>query len=220
MSTTTVRPFAAVKLLTFSALAFAGCHVAGIKGNGHITTETRIVEEFTSVEADGSMSVIWSNGSPGFKVTTDQNLISRIETSMEGKKLRIHSRGQLRPSDGTKIVLSSSSLGGVRLRGAVRFDATSLSGKGFYLEAMGATRVTIAGAVTELMATMSGASRLEAESLQTDSAELSIAGAGKANVSARKVLKVSISGAGKVTYSGNPTVEKHIAGAGSISQRD
>jgi uncharacterized protein YjbI with pentapeptide repeats len=119
-----------------------------------------------------------------------------------------------------KVKLSSSSLTGARLTGAVRLSGTRLSGKGFYLEGTGATRVTVDGVVNELIATMSGASRLDAESLQVKLAELSISGAGKAEVSASETLKVAISGAGKVTYNGNPTVEKHISGAGSIRKRD
>jgi hypothetical protein len=220
MSTITIRPFAAAKLLTFSALALAGCHITGIRGNGNVTTETRTIADFTSVEADGALTITWSNAPTALKITTDQNLLGHIETSISGKKLVIHSRGQLRPTDGIKVVLSSSGMSGVRLMGVVRLTANGLSGKGLYLEAMGATRVVVNGTVSEVMATMSGASRLEAESLQAESVELSIAGAGKANVAASKVLKVSISGAGKVTYSGNPTVEKHISGAGSVSQRD
>jgi len=70
------------------------------------------------------------------------------------------------------------------------------------------------------MATMSGASKLDAEGLQVKTAELSISGAGKAEVSASDSLKVAISGAGKVTYNGNPTVEKHVSGAGTIRKRD
>jgi len=67
---------------------------------------------------------------------------------------------------------------------------------------------------------MSGASRLDAESLQVKTAELSISGAGRAQVSASDVLKVAISGAGKVTYTGNPALEKHVSGAGTIRRRD
>jgi hypothetical protein len=220
MNTIPIRPFAAVKLLTFAALALGGCHVTGIKGNGNVITETRTVPDFTSVEADGAFTITWANAPAGLKITTDQNLLSHIETTMHGTKLRIHSRGQLRPTDGIRVTLSSSALSGARLTGAVRLTATKLSGKGLYLEGTGATRVVADGTVEELMATMSGASKLEAESLQAETVELAISGAGKADVAASKVLKVSISGAGKVTYSGNPTVEKHISGAGSVRQRD
>jgi hypothetical protein len=74
--------------------------------------------------------------------------------------------------------------------------------------------------VDELMATMSGASKLVADDLQVRTAQLSISGAGKADVSASESLKVAISGAGKVTYSGNPAIEKDISGAGSVRKRD
>lgn len=220
MNTITIRPFAAAKLLTFAALALGGCHITGIRGNGNVTTETRTVPDFTSVEADGAFTITWSNAPAALKITTDQNLLSHIETSVSGKKLRVHSRGQLRPTEGIKVTLSSSGMNGARLTGAVRLTATKVSGKGFYLEGTGATRVLVDGTVNELMATMSGASRLEAESLQAETVELSISGAGKAEVAASKILKVAISGAGKVTYTGNPQVEKHISGAGSVRQRD
>jgi hypothetical protein len=220
MNTITIRPFATAKLLTFAALALGGCHVTGIRGNGNVITETRTVPDYTSVEADGAFTITWSNAPAAFKITTDENLLRHVETSVHGSKLRIHSRGQLRPTDGIRVTLSSSALSGASLNGAVRLTAGRLAGKGFYLEGTGATRVIVDGTVTELMATMSGASRLEAGSLQAETVQLSISGAGKADVAASKALKVAISGAGKVTYTGNPTVEKRISGAGSIKPRN
>ena len=219
MNTITIRPFAAAKLVTFAALSLVGCHISGIRGNGDITTDIRSVSDFTSVEADGALTITWSNAPVTLQITTDRNLLSRIQTTVEGGKLRIHSRGELRPTKGIKVIVSSSAISGARLTGAVRLTATKLSGKGFYLEGTGATRVVVDGQVSELMATMSGASRLDAESLQAETVALSIAGAGRAEVAASKALKVAISGAGKVTYIGNPTVEKRISGAGSVKQR-
>src|SRR5437773_8855958 len=186
MNTITIRPFATAKLLTFAALALGGCHITGIRGNGYVTTDTRTVPDFTSVEADGALTITWSNAPVALKITTDQNLFSHIETSVSGGKLRIHSRGQLRPTEGIKVALSSSAMSGAQLTGAVRFTATKLSGKGFYLEGTGATRVIVDGTVNELMATMSGASRLEAASLQTETVELSISGAGREEVAESK----------------------------------
>jgi uncharacterized protein YjbI with pentapeptide repeats len=220
MKTIMIRPFATAKLLTFAALALGGCHVSGIKGNGDIVTQNRPVQEFTSVEAEGAFTIDWVQGPAACTITTDENLQSRVETRMKGSKLELTWHGQLRPTRGMKVKLSSSNLTGARLTGAVRLTSTKLSGKGFYLDGSGATRVTVDGTVDELLATMSGASRLDADSLQVKTAQLSISGAGKAEVSASEVLKVSISGAGKVTYRGNPTIEKDISGAGSVRKRD
>ena len=220
MSTITIRPFLAAKLLTFAALTLGGCHLTGIRGNGHLVTENRPVQEFTSVEAEGAFDIEWVPGPPSCTIRTDENLQRYVETSMNGKKLVMEWHGQLHPTHGMKVRLSSASVTGARLTGAVRLSATRLSGKGFYLEGTGATRVTAEGTVNELLATMSGASKLDAESLSVKIAELSISGAGKAEVSASEVLKVAISGAGKVTYNGNPSIEKHISGAGTIRRRD
>jgi uncharacterized protein YjbI with pentapeptide repeats len=220
MTTIPIRPFAAVKLLTFAALSLGGCHLTGIRGDGNITTESRTVADFTSVEADGAFDIKWSNGPATLSITTDKNLLSHVETSVSGKKLRLHSRGQLRPTEGMKVTLSSSGLSGASLTGAVRLAAAKLSGKGFYVEGTGATRLTLDGTVDELLASMSGASRLDAAALQTQTVEIAISGAGKADVTVSKILKVSISGAGKVTYSGNPEVERRISGAGSVRKRD
>jgi hypothetical protein len=119
-----------------------------------------------------------------------------------------------------KVRLSSSKLISTRLTGAVRLAATRIEGKAFYIDGTGATRVTVDGTVDDLMATMAGASKLMAESLQVKNAELSISGAGKAEVTVSDSLKVAIAGAGKVTYRGNPRVERQISGAGSVRQRD
>ena len=220
MNTIPIRPFAAAKLLTFAALCLGGCHWSGIRGNGHIVTEDRPVQEFTSVEAEGAFDIQWVSGPASCSIRTDDNLLKHVETSMSGKKLRLEWHGQLHPTHGMKVKLSSGGLTGARLTGAVRLTATKLSGNGFYLDGTGATRVTVDGAVNELLATLTGASKLDAEALQVKIAELSISGAGKAEVSASEALKVAISGAGKVTYNGNPTIERHISGAGSIRKRD
>jgi hypothetical protein len=220
MSTIPIRPFLAAKVLTFAALSLGGCHLTGIRGNGHLITEDRPVTEFTSVEAEGAFDIEWVPGPSSCTIRTDENLLRHVETSMNGKKLVLEWHGQLHPTHGMKVKLSSASMSGARLTGAVRMTATRLSGNGFYLEGTGATRVTVDGAVNELMATMSGASKLLADSLQVKIAAVSISGAGKAEVSASDVLKVAISGAGKVTYSGNPAIEKHISGAGTIRKRD
>ena len=147
MNTIMIRPFAAAKLLTFAALALGGCHVSGIRGNGDITTETRTVPDFTSVEADGAFTITWSNAPAALKITTDQNLLSRIETSVSGTKLRLHSRGQLRPTEGIKVTLSSSGVERRAVDGRGAFDGHEALRQGILPGGDGATRVIVDGTV-------------------------------------------------------------------------
>jgi hypothetical protein len=108
-----------------------------------------------------------------------------------------------------------------KITGAVKLAASQLTGPKFALEGTGASRVNLDGNIDQLLADLTGASNLKADGLQTKTAEISVQGAGNAEVAVAEKLKVAIAGAGKVTYSGNPpTIEKHISGVGSIRHKD
>jgi hypothetical protein len=208
-------------LLAIFLVAVGGCGYRGLRGNGIIASDQRTIAAFTILEANGAFQIEWQPGAPSLTVTTDQNLLSRVETTVVGNKLLIEPTERLAPTHGIKVVVSSPGLTGVQLSGAVRFTAKQLAGEKFYIDTTGATRLTADGKVNQMIASMTGASRLDASALQTKIAELSLTGASRADVAVAESLKVAISGAGKVNYSGNPrTVEKEISGAGKISKRD
>ena len=96
-----------------------------------------------------------------------------------------------------------------------------MTGDRFALETSGATKVSLAGKVNRLLASLTGASKLDAADFPAEDVEISVTGAGKADVTATNLLRAAITGAGKVSYGGNPkSVEKKITGAGKISPRD
>lgn len=220
-----LRPFATLKLITLAVLALAllllnACRWVGVKGDGDITTEQRTITEFTTIEADGAFEINWTTGPAAFSITTDRNLLEYLRTRIAGDTLRIEWIKPLKGTRGIKINATGASLRRAELSGAVRFVASNLSGPEFYLQADGATRVALNGNVNAMSAEMNGASRLDADTLVTRAIDLSISGAGRAEVHATEILKVAISGAGKVIYSGNPkTVDKDVSGAGSIKPR-
>jgi hypothetical protein len=209
-----------IGLLIF-ILAFAGCDVGGIRGNGHVVTQSRDVTPFVNVEADGPFEVEWRSGAPSASVTVDENLMPFIEANVSDRTLHVRTTRSVRPSHSIKLNLSSPAREGASLSGASRFTASQLSGPRFSLTTAGASKTTLNGTVGELVASMTGASQLRAESLQTKTAEIEVTGAGSAQVTVSDTLKASITGAGKVEYSGNPAhVERQIAGAGVIKKRD
>jgi hypothetical protein len=198
-----------------------GCHWVGVRGNGNIKTDQRTVSVFASIDAGGAFIIEWQNGAPALSITTDENLLSHIDSHVSGDTLHLHTRDQIWPTHGIKVVISSPTRSGAKISGAVRLTATQLAGPEFAFQSTGAARVTLDGSVDELLADMTGASELKANALQTKTVEISTTGAADAELAVSEILKVSITGAGKVSYSGNPkTVEKHISGAGSIRHRD
>ena len=198
-----------------------GCHWVGVRGNGNIKTDQRTVSAFANIDAGGAFMIEWQNGAPALSITTDENLLSYIDSDVSGDTLHLHTRDQIWPTHGIKVVISSPRRSGAKISGAVRLTATQLAGPEFAFQSTGASRVTLDGSVDELLADMTGASELKANGLQTKTAEISTTGAADAELAVSEILKVAITGAGKVSYSGNPkTVEKHITGAGSIRHKD
>ena len=198
-----------------------GCHWVGVRGNGNIKTDQRTVSAFGNIDAGGAFMIEWQNGAPALSITTDENLLSYIDSDVSGDTLHLHTRDQIWPTHGIKVVISSPRRSGAKISGAVRLTATQLAGPEFAFQSAGASRVTLDGSVDELLADMTGASELKANGLQTKTAEISTTGAADAELAVSEILKVAITGAGKVSYSGNPkTVEKHITGAGSIRHKD
>jgi Putative auto-transporter adhesin, head GIN domain len=207
-------------VLSLLLLFSAGCDWRGIRGNGAIKTEQRPVTPFTRIEAGGFYDIQWQPGPPSLSLTTDENLLSHIETSISGTVLKIETHGQIAPSHGVTVVITSPSLAGAELSGALKLEATQLNGDRFALDTSGATKITLSGRTNRLIASLTGASRLNAESLQTEDVEISVTGAGRADVTATNSLKAAITGAGRVSYGGNTkSVEKRITGAGKISPR-
>jgi Putative auto-transporter adhesin, head GIN domain len=215
MKKTTIVPLAACVVLV------AGCHLPGVRGNGQIKTEERPIAAFANVDASGTFEIEWQNGSPALRITTDENLLPYIENNVSDDTLRLRTREHVWPTRGIKVVISSPTRTGGKIRGAVKLTVKQLSGPTFALESKGASEVSLDGNIERLLIDMTGASQLAADGLQAKTAEISTTGAGDAEISVTDTLKVVITGAGKVTYSGNPpTIKKQITGAGSIRHRD
>jgi hypothetical protein len=210
-----------IVLLAASVVLVVGCHLPGVRGNGQSKTEERPIVTFANLDAGGTFEIEWQNGSPALRLTTDENLLPYIENDVSGDTLHLRTREHVWPTHGIKVVISSPTRTGGRLRGAVKLTVKQLSGPTFALESKGASELTLDGSVDRLLVDMTGASQLAADGLQAKTAEISTTGAGDAEVAVTDTLKVVITGAGKVTYSGNPaTINKKITGAGSIRHRD
>jgi len=209
-----------ILLLAGCVVLVVGCHLPGVRGNGHIKSEERPIAAFANVDASGAFEIEWQNGSPVLRITTDENLLPHIESDVSGDTLRLRTRDHVWPTHGIKVVISSPTRTGGKIRGAVKLTAKQLSGPPFALESKGASQVILDGSIDRLLVDMTGASQLAADGLQAKTAEISTTGAGDAEVTVSDTLNVVITGAGKVTYSGNPTIKKQITGAGSIRRRD
>jgi hypothetical protein len=204
-------------ILIAAVTVVAGCSHPGIKGDGVIKTEDRSISGFSKVVVAGGYKIKWSSGKPVLNISTDENLLPFIKTVVCGDTLQIDSKEDLAPTKSITIILCGASLAEMQLSGGSSFKASRISGHDLKIESSGAWDISVDGSVSKLEANLAGASKLNAKTLQTQTATLSLLGASDARVTVNDTLKVSVIGACSVTYSGNPKlVETNVIGAGSI----
>ena len=87
-----------IVLLVGCVVVVAGCHLPGVRGNGQIKTEERQVAAFSNVDTSGSFEIEWQNGSPAFRITTDENLLPYIENNVSDDTLHLRTRDHIWPT--------------------------------------------------------------------------------------------------------------------------
>jgi hypothetical protein len=204
-----------------TAAILSGCSDRDvIKGDGNITSEIRPISEFTSLQAAGALDIEWSSGAPTLKITTDENILSRIRTEVSGNTLKITYEGSLKPSKGIKIAVSSGAINQANLTGAVRLGVPHFTGDRLSVDATGANTMDVDGSVGDLTASLTGASQLKASGLNARTAKVTLVGASSADVAVDQALAANLTGASSLTYSGQvQAVEQHVAGASTIRRR-
>ena len=123
-----------IVLLAACVVLVAGCHLPGVRGNGQIKTEERPVTAFADVDASGAFEIEWQGGAPALRITTDENLLPYVENNISGDTLRLRTRDHVWPTHGIKVVISSPTRTGAKMRGAVKLTVKQLSGPTFALE--------------------------------------------------------------------------------------
>src|SRR6187455_976841 len=159
-------------LLTGCVALIVGCHLPGIRGNGRIKTEERSLPAFANLDVGGAFEIEWQNGAPALRITMDENLLPYIESNVSDDVLHLRTRKHVWPTHGIKVVISSPTRAGGKIRGAVKLTANQLSGPIFALETKGASQVSIDGSVDRLLVDMTGASQLAAAGLRAKTAEI------------------------------------------------
>jgi len=210
MNTITILLVAALSML-------AGCSQSETTGDGTIQTESRSIADFSAINVSGAYQIKWVAGNPSMTITADQNLLPLITTSVEGNTLQISGKMKLKATKGISMTIASSALADVHLSGPTELVINNLSVTDLKIESSGVSSLNVDGSVNNLDANLSGESKLNAKSLQTKNAKLSISGMSIADISATDALDATVSGASTLTYSGNPkSIEQKVSGLGKI----
>jgi hypothetical protein len=232
----TTKPILYSTILMLSSLVlFSSCDE--MIGSGRIVKETREVKSFDAIEASGAFHIYLSQGNKeSLVIEADDNLLQYIEASVRGGKLYLETRGMgfrsatLRAHITVRDIDEIKASGAVKITGETPLDFKRLRvnvggaadidmevfGDLMEVKVNGAGKIYLTGEVEKMGIKLSGASKLNAETLYTRFMDVNISGAGSANVNVEEVLDAKISGAGNVRYIGDPKVHSKISGAGKV----
>jgi hypothetical protein len=230
----------------FSTLVLmSSCRLFGgrrIHGDGNIVTVERSAGTFNSLDVRGSIDVrVRQDSSNTIKIQGDQNLMEYIEVSNDGSTLIVRERRgvRLRPTKDLVVFVSAPSYRDISVSGAgdIVSEGTisgtepmevSVSGAGdvnmqvnvasLSSRISGSGTMNLKGLASDFSAEVSGAGDIRCFDLITEQSSIRLSGAGEAEITANKNLKVQVSGAGDVRYKGNAAVTQKISGAGSVTK--
>ena len=196
-------------------------NIGGIQGSGTSKTEKRNVSGFEKIDASGAINVEVSMQKDfNVEVQADDNLLANIKTEVSGGTLKIYSEDRISPKTRINVKISMPKIEGLEVSGASSGNVSNVKADSLELKASGASKIKIDGTAKELEGDASGASTIDAESLNVEDADIDASGASNATVSASNDLKVDASGASKISYTGEPkNIKQNSSGASSVMKK-
>ena len=193
----------------------------GAKGSGDLETRELSLDTFRALEVGGAFEVdIRFGKKQKVAITVDDNLWQYLETSVRNGWLKVDWDRNCRPSDGCRIEIVVSRLDEVSVGGAVDATIHDFRGDRFRFQLSGAGNLKMDGQVDDLEIQLSGAGDVDTRRLKARRVEVSISGAGNAEVFASESLKGNVSGVGDLVYHGDPEIqETSVSGIGSIERK-
>lgn len=214
-----------------------------ITGNGNVTTETRNVGEFHSIDVSGGLKVyISQSAGNSVKVETDENIQEVILTEVKGDVLHIKQENMTNlNATRIKIYVSAPLFKSLDASGActiisenkisssegIHIDLSGSSGAKLDLstpeiamDLSGASSATLKGETKDVLIEGSGSSDIDAFDLLAETVNLDLSGASNADIFASKKIQLEASGASNVRYKGNASVTKDISGAAGVRKMD
>jgi hypothetical protein len=107
----------------------------------------------------------------------------------------------------------------VSASGAASVHIAALEANELAVTGSGALKMDVAGRTVTQKVRISGAGDYQARKLDSQTAAVTVSGAGRVVVRAQKTLDIAVAGAGAVENYGDPKVTQDIRGVGSVSRR-
>ena len=189
-----------------------------IQGSGNIISESRELNNFTSIILLGSIDVnIKTSESNNCVVVADDNLIPYIKTEVVNNKLNISLNESYSSKEKLVVNINTPNYDEVSLSGSGNINILDFKNNNLSLNISGSGNITGNGEVETLVVKINGSGNLMSKEIKSKSATITINGSGDGEVFASDSISAKINGSGNIEYFGNPeNVDSIINGSGDI----
>ena len=189
-----------------------------IQGSGNIISESRELNNFTSIILLGSIDVnIKTSESNNCVVVADDNLIPYIKTEVVNNKLNISLNESYSSEEKLVVNINTPNYDEVSLSGSGNINILDFKNNNLSLNISGSGNITGNGEVETLVVKINGSGNLMSKEIKSKSATITINGSGDGEVFASDSISAKINGSGNIKYFGNPeNVDSIINGSGNI----
>jgi len=221
------KHFLIVFMVTALALSTVGCtSFLPIRGSGRIIEEKREINGVTSIDLTLGNLHIEQGDTEELRIEAEDNLVPRIETQMQGKRLEISSKNPylLIPRKPINFYLTVKELGEIRILGDAEANVLDLRADDLSVSISGSGAVFFDDLEADLVeAEISGSGVLDIANLDADEIRSNISGSGKTRITKGRANEqsIDISGSGKYNADNLKSREAdvQISGSGNVSLR-
>ena len=191
----------------------------GIDGSGVSKSIQPEVETFDKISLEGIGTInIYSGDTSGITITTDDNLLEYIETTVEDGRLTISQSEALNPKTALVFDITIAELTDVDVAGSATVNFHDIETPSLDISVAGACRIAGSGTIESLSIDLAGACRANLRELKASRTKVDLAGTGSATVYASESIDASVAGFGSITCYGNPRdIQKDASGISKIT---
>ncbi len=192
-----------------------------VAGNGVMATDTRQIGALEGLDTSGSLHVdVRVGAQPSLLVEADSNLLPMVRTDASGSTLRVWIDGNVRSSNGIRVIYTTPKLTQIRSSGSGRLTVDGLNGASLTVSKSGSGASQLSGRVANLDMQLSGSGSVNATGLESGNANVSLSGSGRLALGQVKAeaLNVQVRGSGDLQASGTATnLNAQVHGSGGVN---
>ena len=189
-----------------------------LRGTGPVTTELRDLGNFTGIISSIPANVIITQGLvEPVRIDAPTNVLSALTTTVNNNSLNIRIDECIEDLGDVNIFVTIPDIELLVLAGVGNMNTSeAIDVDNLDISLTGVGNFSLKGTADNLDINLTGVGDVDAFQFVSDVCDISISGAGNAEVSVNDELNVIITGVGSVFFLGMPTVTSTITGDGSV----